>query len=148
MTNQKDCEFCREKFSETVIREYENWVIQLFLDQKYLGRTLIKLNRHAVDLTELKKHEREELFEKVLPDLKQATDKMFEPDLYNQATLGNECRHFHIHFIPRYRTERKFNGEKFTDENWNNHYKNSDESDVSEETFNKILEEMMRELEK
>lgn len=147
MTHHEDCEFCTNKFSNTVLKDYQNWEIQLFLNQHYLGRTLIKLKRHAVDLTDLEKEEREELFEEILPKLKQATDKLFNPDLYNHATLGNDCRHFHLHFIPRYKSERIFNGEKFKDKNWNREYNlPPTEQQISEETFEKLENKMSVEL--
>lgn len=104
--SREKCEFCHSQFSDTVIKEYQHWELQLFQDQYYLGRSLIKLKRHAVDLTELDEKERQELFDEVLPELKNSLDTLFEPDLYNQATLGNDCRHFHLHIIPRYRAER------------------------------------------
>ena len=144
---KNNCEFCNDKFSNTVIEEYNNWKIQLFLNQYYIGRCIIKLKRHAVDLTELKIEERKELFEKVLPELKQAVDSLFSPDLYNHATLGNDCRHFHLHFIPRYREERIFDGEKFEDENWNSNYTPyPTDFEVSEETYNKIKKRIREEL--
>lgn len=137
--NTSDCEFCQQKFSDTVMKEYEHWELQLFTDQNYLGRSLIKLKRHAVDLTDLRPEEREEFFEQVLPELEDALDELFGPDLYNHATLGNDCRHFHFHVIPRYSSERKFAGEKFMDENWNSHYKDSSDNDTSKEVFNQIM---------
>jgi len=144
---KQDCEFCQNEFSHTVIKDYDKWQIQIFLDQCYLGRTLVKLKRHAVDLTELRQEERSELFETVLPELKEATDNLFDPDLYNQATLGNDCRHFHLHLIPRYKDSKKFNGETFRDENWNSDYKPYPEDfELSEETLNRIREELIEEI--
>jgi diadenosine tetraphosphate (Ap4A) HIT family hydrolase len=144
---KEDCEFCQDKFSETLIKEYSKWDIQLFLNQYYLGRCLIKLKRHAVDITELEEKERKELFENVLPELKEALDNLFSPDLYNHATLGNDCRHFHIHFIPRYKEERIFNGEKFKDENWNSNYSPyPDNFEISEGTFDKIRKSIRKQI--
>jgi diadenosine tetraphosphate (Ap4A) HIT family hydrolase len=144
---KEDCEFCRENFSETVIKEYSHWQVQLFLNQYYLGRTMIKLKRHAVDLTELEKDEREELFEEVLPGIQEALDQLFDPDLYNQATLGNDCRHFHLHLIPRYSDDRKFNGVVFRDENWNSHYKPyPDDFTIEQKTFHKLRKRIEKEL--
>ena len=148
MTHEEECEFCNNEFEHTVIKEYENWKVQLFLNQCYLGRTLVKLKRHVVDLTELNREERSELFEKVLPKLKEATDNLFDPDLYNQATLGNDCRHFHLHVIPRYKDRRIFNGEEFKDENWNSDYKPYPKDfEIKQETVEKLKEKIGEELE-
>lgn len=136
---ESGCEFCRGEFEDTVICEFEYWEVQLFKDQSYLGRSLIKLKRHAVDLTDLNQNEREELFENVLPMLQDSLDTVFNPDLYNQATLGNDCRHFHLHVIPRYQDEREFEEIIFRDENWNSHYKNQESSlELSDNIFQKI----------
>jgi diadenosine tetraphosphate (Ap4A) HIT family hydrolase len=143
------CEFCEEKFSDTVIKEYDHWQVQLFLNQYYLGRCLVKLKRHAVDLTELREEERKELFDKILPNLKRATDELSDPDLYNYASLRNDCRHFHLNFIPRYESERSFNGEKFRDENWNSHYKPyPSDFKIKDSTFKEIKENLRKNLEK
>jgi diadenosine tetraphosphate (Ap4A) HIT family hydrolase len=141
-----DCEFCQNKFEHAAVKEYNYWVVQLFLNQKYLGRSLIKLKEHKVDLTDLNQSERKELFEEVLPELKEAIDNVFDPDLYNQATLGNDCRHFHLHFIPRYKTKRKFNGKEFEDDNWNSHYKNGNSLELSEKRFKEIKKALTQEI--
>ena len=141
-----ECEFCQQKFSDTVIKEYQHWELQLFTDQSYLGRSLVKLKRHAVDLEELRSNEREEFFEKVLPELENALDEAFNPDLYNQATLGNDCRHFHFHVVPRYSSERNLAGEKFMDENWGHHYKDSSDNNTSKEVFNEIMHTVQKEI--
>lgn len=139
----KECEFCQDKYRHTVIQEYDNWTIQLFLNQYYLGRCLILLDRHAVDITELKPREREELFEKALPNLKKSIDKEFQPDLYNYATLGNDCRHFHLHVIPRYSNEREFKGTTFEDQNWNSHYTpHPKDFEISENLFKEIKQKL------
>lgn len=143
MAESERCEFCREEFSHTTVKEYENWELQLFTNQYYLGRCLIKLNRHIVDLCNLKEEERAELFEKILPALKQAVDHLFDPDIYNYASLGNDCRHFHMHFIPRYGSPREFDGIKFKDENWNSHYKPYPKDfEIPEKTYKKLKKEV------
>ncbi len=142
-----DCEFCRDEFSHTTVKEYENWKVQLFLNQYYLGRCLIKLKKHKVDLTELSQDERNELFEKVLPEVQGAIDSLFEPDLYNQATLGNDCRHFHLHVIPRYEDKREFNGEVFRDQNWNSNYTPYPRDfEIKDESFKKLQDKISEKL--
>ena len=136
---EKDCEFCNNKFEDTAIKDYDNWQVQLFTNQYYLGRSLIKLKRHAVDITEMKSEERKELFEKIIPELKNTLDQLYEPDLYNYSSLGNDCRHLHFHIIPRYKKERIVNSEKFKDENWNSHYKGYPKNpEIKQETFKNI----------
>jgi diadenosine tetraphosphate (Ap4A) HIT family hydrolase len=43
---------------------------------------------------------------------------LFAPDLYNHAFLMNEDRQVHLHVVPRYKSERSWSGETFTDQHW------------------------------
>ena len=139
MIKSSNCEFCRNEFSNTTIKEYNYWKLQLFLNQYYLGRCLLKLDRHIIDLCDLREEERQELFEKILPEVKKALDNLFEPDLYNYSSLGNDCRHLHLHLIPRYSSKREFQGTEFKDENWNSHYMSYPENfEISETKFRKL----------
>jgi len=47
-----------------------------------------------------------------------ALDALFEPDQYNHAFLMNLDAEVHLHVVPRYRTERVWNGEIFSDPNF------------------------------
>ena len=144
---EKDCEFCNEEFEDTVDKKYESWTVQLFLNQYYPGRCLIKLNRHIVDFFKLEEAERAELFEKVMPELKQVLNDIFDPDLYNYASLGNDCRHLHIHVIPRYSSEIVFRGVRFEDENWNSHYTPyPTDFEVSDKIFGEMKSEISTKL--
>ncbi|WEL23831.1 HIT family protein [Candidatus Nanohalovita haloferacivicina] len=137
----EECGFCRGDFAHEIVKQYSNWEVQLFEDQKYLGRCLVKLERHVEDLNELTEEERNEFFDKVLPELENALDHLFQPDFYNQATLGNDCQHFHFHIIPRYRDERSFEGETFEDENWGQHYVTSKTKKLDDETMIELKRE-------
>lgn len=142
-----NCAFCRGEFEHTVLKQYENWQLQLFTDQYYIGRTLVKLDRHAVDLLELEEGERKELFGTVLPELKSALDTLFGPDLYNYAFLGNGCRHLHLHVIPRYREPVEFADRTFRDEYWNSHYKHQEDEVRDEKVFEEVRAAVAGELE-
>jgi diadenosine tetraphosphate (Ap4A) HIT family hydrolase len=73
----QSCPFCENQFKETCIKDYEYWSLQLFNDdQYYIGRSVAVLkDRHIVDINELEKQERNELFEKVLPDIRSSLKK-------------------------------------------------------------------------
>ncbi len=118
------CPFCKNRFKYASIKEYTHWDLQLFVDdQYYIGRTVAVLQgRHITNIKDLTLEERNELFEKVLPNINNALDNIFSPDLYNYSSLGNDCSHVHMHIIPRYKEVREFEGEKFKDEYWNKTY--------------------------
>lgn len=120
----KNCLFCDDKFVDESIKRYDNWDLQLFRDdQYYIGRTVaVFKGRHIVDLTELSPDEREELFELLIPELQESLGKLYDPDMYNYSSIGNDCPHLHMHIIPRYKEPRTFQGKRFEDEYWDKTY--------------------------
>lgn len=104
------------------IKEYKLWTLYLNESQCYLGRVYLVANREdAMDFIETTIKEREEFFS-IAKDINLALKKLFEPDLMNYASLGNIFKHLHVHFIPRYKNERIFNGKKFKDLRWGQNY--------------------------
>jgi diadenosine tetraphosphate (Ap4A) HIT family hydrolase len=142
----ENCLFCNDRFGDESIKRYDNWDLQLFRDdQYYIGRTVaVFKDRHIVDLSELRKSEREELFTQVIPDLQASLSKIYEPDLYNYSSIGNDCPHLHMHVIPRYKEPRSFNGKEFEDEYWNQTYSQSYERVKLDEENRKELIQTMR----
>lgn len=118
------CIFCNKRFKYASIKEYKHWDLQLFVDdQYYIGRTVAALRgRHITNIKDLTKEEREDLFENVIPEINNSINKIFDPDLYNYSSLGNDCRHLHLHIVPRYKKVIEFEGKKFKDEYWNKTY--------------------------
>lgn len=145
-----DCPFCgdipsetREDMPTTRVTEYGHWTVLLHFNQYYLGRCIVALNRHIVDLFELQEEERRALFEMVVPDLRAALTAVFDPDLFNYAALGNQVRHLHLHVIPRYASPREFAGERFEDERWGRNYKPYPKPfDIPDEAFNEIRDRL------
>jgi diadenosine tetraphosphate (Ap4A) HIT family hydrolase len=123
------CIFCKKnsEYDWLVIKRYKYWRIELRNNQNYLGWCFVVLNRHVEDLIEITPEEQRELF-KVTKKLRKAITKIFQPDLYNYASLGNETRHVHLQIIPRYSNEIVFQGVTFTDENWGSNYSPYDKS--------------------
>jgi len=141
-----ECEFCNDEFEDAWVKNYEFWNLQLHTNQYYLGRCIVKLNRHAVDITEMSQKERQELFTIIVPEVKEALDELFGPDFYNYASLGNSSRHLHFHIIPRYSSKREFAGRTFKDENWDSHWKPDYDTDISQEVLQEIIETLSKHL--
>ncbi len=142
---EDSCLFCDgpEGIEDDLVKRYDHWTVFVNLNQEHLGRCIIKLNRHLVDFFEVTEEEREELFGTVVPELKVALKRSFDPDLFNYASLGNCVRHLHLHVIPRYKDEREFEDVVFRDRNWNSHYKPYDEDfEVSDEVRHSIATEL------
>ena len=127
-----------EDFSKYKIKDYKYWSIFLHPNQGYLGRCVVWCKReNALDLTDSTLQEQEELF-RILKELKEALNKIFKPDLFNYAFLGNETRHLHGHFIPRYASSREFNDVIFTDERFGFNYQTNRNLKFSDDLIEKI----------
>lgn len=110
-------------FSQQLVKKYKHWEIYAHKNQGYLGRCIIWCTRaDALDLTDATSEEQQELFV-VLRDLRRVAQKVFQPDWFNYAFLGNETRHFHAHFVPRYAKSKTFAGFSFEDKLYGHNYK-------------------------
>ncbi|MDR3583478.1 MAG: HIT family protein [Candidatus Pacebacteria bacterium] len=112
-----------QNYSKLLIREYKYWSVYIHENQSYLGRCVIWCKReNAVDLTDATEEEQRELFF-VSSEFKNGIIEVFQPDWFNYSFLGNEVRHLHGHFIPRYEKPREFRGYVFEDKLYGHNYK-------------------------
>lgn len=127
-----------EDFSKNLVKEYKHWTIYVHENQSYLGRCVIWCKRkEALDLAEAAPEEQAELFS-VLRDLRETAKKIFQPDWFNYSFLGNETRHLHCHFVPRYAKPKIFMGIKFEDKLFGHNYK----TDYNFKTPPELLEQV------
>ena len=133
-----------DNYEKFLIKDYKYWSVYIHQNQGYLGRCVVWCKREdALDLTEATAEEQKDLFA-VLNDLKRALEKTFQPDWLNYAFLGNETRHLHGHFIPRYSKPREFMGINFEDKLWGHNYK-TDHSFVTPEEVLKNIQLKIKE---
>ena len=136
-----ECFLCK-KNEDLLVKQYERWTLIVHPNQYYLGRCILKLNRHIVDLFDITEDEQDELFS-IMKDVKNALSESFRPDFFNYASLGNKVEHLHMHVIPRYKDKRTFDGITFMDGRWGHNYKPYDKSfNVPESTLEKIRKEI------
>jgi len=125
-------------FSKNKIKDYKHWSVFIHENQGYLGRCIIWCNREdALDLADATPEEREELFT-VLKELREATKRALGADWFNYAFLGNGTRHMHGHFVPRYATDKEFEGVTFKDERWGHNYKTDHDFVTPPEVLEKV----------
>lgn len=130
------------------LRSIKNWNVTLFDNQYYLGRSIIYLKRHEADILDITKEERDEVFE-IAKEIRSSLNSLFQPDMFNYASLGNEVNHVHIHLIPRYKSERVIDGVHFKDENWGKNYVPYDKNfKTSENVLFKIRDTIKTEMNK
>lgn len=112
-----------EDYSKYLIRDYIYWSVSVHQNQGYLGRCIVWCKREdALDLADATENEQKEPI-LILGQLREAMKRVFQADWFNYAFLGNETRHLHGHFVPRYSTPREFEEMTFTDERWGHNYR-------------------------
>ncbi len=125
-------------YSRNLIKSYNYWDLYVHENQNYLGRCIVWCKReNALELTDATVEEQIELFE-ILKDLRQTANKIFKPDWYNYSFLGNETKHLHGHFIPRYSKAKIFMKIKFEDKLFGKNYKTDHEFVTSKKVLMKI----------
>ena len=131
-----------EDFSKNLIKEYKHWAIYAHHNQSYLGRCVVWCKRdNALDLADATLEEQAELF-LVLSDLREATKKAFQPDWFNYSFLGNETRHLHGHFIPRYAKPKIFMDIVFEDKLYGHNYKTDHNLKTPLELLNEVRDKL------
>lgn len=131
-----------EDYSDKLIKEYKYWSIYIHHNQGYLGRCIIWCKREdALDLADASIEEQRELF-LVMRDLREVIKNVFRPDWFNCAFLGNETRHLHGHFVPRYEKPKVFNGMVFKDRLFGHNFKTDTNFKTSDELLGAVKERL------
>ncbi len=117
----KSCLLCDninpEVRDRTFIKRFEYWTVLASFKQPTLGSSLIVLNRHAENISDLTPEE-DLNYTQVLHRVDDATKKAFDHDMANDLLLCNTVRHIHHHFIPRYADKREFAGKTWIDKDY------------------------------
>lgn len=123
------------------LKEYKYWSVRLHGNQGYLGRCLIWCKRVSVeDLSQCTQKEWIELA-KIIKELKLAAEKLFQPDRFNYAFLGNIELHLHGHFIPRYKETREYDGLVFQDDRWGQNYQTNADFVIPDDSMLNIIKD-------
>lgn len=96
------CKACDGRWppADHLISRFPLATAYLFEDQYFPGWTVLVLNRHARELFDLARNDRQELIEEVARVAK-ALAEVFQPVKVNYGLLGNQLPHVHWHVIPR-----------------------------------------------
>jgi diadenosine tetraphosphate (Ap4A) HIT family hydrolase len=76
-------------------------------EPEYPGFVRVILGRHAREMGDLSREEREALMDVVFA-VEAAVRETMQPDKMNLASLGNMTPHVHWHIVPRFRDDRHF----------------------------------------
>lgn len=104
-------------YPETLICEYENWMVLLRPVQVTPGSLILAHKGEAFSMAELSENAFLEL-KLVTRDIAEALKVKLAPDQINYLALMMVDPHVHFHVIPRYASARVFCGQAFDDRGW------------------------------
>lgn len=114
MTNETVLKF---KYPETLIREYDHWVVLIRPVQVTIGSLVLASTGDAVRFSDLSTGAFSEL-QQVSGDLESALAAAFRYDKLNYLMLMMVDRHVHFHVIPRYSEPVALGDRSYPDESW------------------------------
>lgn len=104
-------------YPETLIKEYEHWVMLLRPEQITVGTLVLVCKSDATHLGQLTEEEWAE-FALVSKDAEELTRSAFGAEKFNYLALMMKDPNVHFHFIPRYPKPVAINGKDFVDPDW------------------------------
>lgn len=120
------CRFVAQR--ERVVFESDCWIVFLFPDQAYLGRSVVTAKRHVAALSELAREEWQDRHRAIVI-FEQAVRAEFGAEVFNWGCLMNFAfqeeqprPHVHWHVRPRYREAIIVEGVKFSDDEFGDYY--------------------------
>ncbi len=104
-------------YPNTVLKEYENWVVLLRPKQVTLGSVVIANKSNATFLGEVNETEWSE-FSLVAREVELALINTFGAEKFNYLALMMKDPNVHFHVVPRYSKTVVFENETFEDKDW------------------------------
>jgi diadenosine tetraphosphate (Ap4A) HIT family hydrolase len=131
-------------YEKLKVKAYDNWDLFLHANQfPYIGRCYAWARREDAQLvTDMKKLERDELFDIVIPEWHEVIHALYANDWHNVAFLGNETPHLHAHLIPRYNSSKIIQGVEFKDPNPKGNYAPYPKKELPQELIMQIKEDI------
>lgn len=109
----------------------------LFKEQSKPGRCIVAYKDHVSEIVNISDEERNNFMEDVATAAK-AIHKAFSPDKLNYGAYGDTGCHLHMHLVPKYKDK----------DEWGSTFQmNPDKTYLSEEEYNKMIEQIKSNLE-
>lgn len=105
------------KYKDSLIKEYDNWVVLLRPKQVTLG-SLVIICKEGVESMSLMSEESSSEFFVVVRELESVMESVFKYDKINYLALMMVDKHVHFHVLPRYSKPVLFKGVTYQDVNW------------------------------
>ncbi len=125
------------RYPELLVKEYNNWVILCRFNHVTLGSLVLFCKDDGSEFSKISKESFAEL-PQVISEIEQKTKELFQNDKINYLMLMMVDPVVHFHVLPRYSSDREFEGVVFKDFSW----PKKPDTDL----VNKIDEDMLRKI--
>lgn len=134
MTNETIKKF---GYPQTLLKEYEHWVVLLRPKQVTLGSLILALKGETQSMAEVKVEQFSELAQ-ITSELEKALQHSFAFDKINYLMLMMVDKHVHFHVIPRYEKDCQALGLIFHDSAWPKPPVLSQVNEIDDEQFQEL----------
>ncbi len=134
-------------YSETLVKEYGNWVVLLRKEQTTLGSLVLICKENVIQFSKISNQAYHEL-PQIIKEVEEVLKILFKYDKINYLMLMMIDPNVHFHIIPRYSKERNFLGHEFKDIDWPGKPSLNNGNILTEETFNQLKEKVQNQFSK
>lgn len=129
-----------------LVKDFKFWSVFIAKNQILPGKCIIWCKReNALDPADATPEEWTEVLS-IIKVLKRTVLELYKADWFNYIFLGNSTHHLHVHFVPRYKTERIVHGIRFIDRDWGREYQVDPEFKIPTDILQNIKNEMSEKL--
>jgi len=105
------------RYPELLVKEYNNWVILCRFNHMTLGSLVLFCKDDVNEFSKISKESFAEL-PQVITEIETKTKELFQNDKINYLMLMMVDPVVHFHVLPRYSSDREFEGFTFKDFSW------------------------------
>lgn len=126
-------------YPQTLLREYDKWVVLLRPEQITAGCLILACKEMATRMPDVSAEAFAEL-PKVTGDLERALQKVFSFEKINYILLMMVDKHVHFHVVPRYSGSRDAVNVVFHDSGWSKFPNMTELNDLTSDEFQQLVE--------
>jgi diadenosine tetraphosphate (Ap4A) HIT family hydrolase len=105
------------RYPELLVKEYNDWIILCRFDHVTLGSLVLMCKDDVKEFSKISKESFAEL-PQIISEIELKIKELFKNDKINYLMLMMTDPVVHFHIIPRYSSDREFEGFTFKDFNW------------------------------
>tara|TARA_Y100001980_G_C14544934_1_gene324262 strand:+ start:577 stop:1407 length:831 start_codon:yes stop_codon:yes gene_type:complete len=124
-------------YPETIIKEYDNWVILLRKEQTTLGALVLICKENATEFSKITIQANNEL-PRIIKEIETVLNGLFKYDRINYLMLMMVDPNVHYHIVPRYANQIKYEGFDFKDVDWPSKPSLGNHNIIEKDLFSKL----------